>query len=293
MGSFLTYAVNADKVLVHVEDVKTGLKCGCFCPYCNAPLYPKNAGEIRDHHFAHAQGHECEGAYESQLHLFAKEVLMECGCIHLPESYDDHHPTGIVNLHNIEVEKYDSELSIKPDLEGVMDNGERLLVEFVVSHKVSRGKRHKIVEYNLQCIEIDIKYQELNKVDLQKFLTESSECRVWIEPSVQANHGGVSTSSRNPIYNKVRDYLKAKFDEKTLIIYPDYKYYLECANGYDLKHWGYDMCIVNTKYHGFKTDLLLYRSKERDKGYISINIRGRKRSEEFRHPKTYEYLILC
>lgn len=44
----------------------------------------KNAGEVRKHHFAHTQGHECEGAYESLLHLLAKEVLQDVGQIMLP-----------------------------------------------------------------------------------------------------------------------------------------------------------------------------------------------------------------
>lgn len=39
---------------------------------------------------------------------------------------------------------------------------------------------------------------------------------------------------------------------------------------FDLRQIGYDVCEVNTKYRGFKSDLLLFRSQKEDKGHISI-----------------------
>ena len=79
MGALLTYALNKDNRLVHVDEVKTGAACECHCPRCNSPLDAKNGGTIREHHFAHAHGHTCEGAYESTLHLLAKQVVEEQG----------------------------------------------------------------------------------------------------------------------------------------------------------------------------------------------------------------------
>lgn len=75
MGAFLTYALDEGGALVHVDGVAKGAKCACHCPHCDAPLYAKNAGTQREHHFAHAHRHECEGAYESSLHILAKEIL--------------------------------------------------------------------------------------------------------------------------------------------------------------------------------------------------------------------------
>ena len=34
---------------------------------------------------------------------------------------------------------------------------------------------------------------------------------------------------------------------------------------------------MDANFRGFKTDLLIYRSSKKDKGYISINFRGRRR----------------
>ena len=72
----IDYAIDASGKLVHVDDVPNGLKCGCHCPCCNERLEAKNAGERKTHHFAHASGCDCSGAYESMLHLLAKEKVM-------------------------------------------------------------------------------------------------------------------------------------------------------------------------------------------------------------------------
>lgn len=71
----LIYAVGSKGQLVNVDDVRTGNECGCFCPACKEPLIAKNQGLKRIHHFAHQSGTECDFAYESMLHLLAKEKV--------------------------------------------------------------------------------------------------------------------------------------------------------------------------------------------------------------------------
>lgn len=71
----LIYAVDSNGFLVNVDDVRTGNECGCFCPACKEPLMAKNQGQKRIHHFAHQSGTECDFAYESMLHLLAKEKV--------------------------------------------------------------------------------------------------------------------------------------------------------------------------------------------------------------------------
>ena len=74
--AYLTYALNAEGKLVHVDSVPNGMACGCFCTYCGEPLQAKQ-GEKRKHHFSHLSGTECEGGVESMLHLLAKEKIQE------------------------------------------------------------------------------------------------------------------------------------------------------------------------------------------------------------------------
>lgn len=215
----LTYAMDESQALVHVDQVQKGLKCGCFCPHCGAKLYAKNGGTIREHHFAHEHGAECEGAYESSMHLLAKEILQGAGCIMLPESWDVSKPSGLVKIHNVEIEKWDNQYSIRPDAECIMDNGQRLLIEFFFSHKVDGKKRGIIIDNNLLCIEIDINYQELDRNEMKRFLTESTEDREWVKPKASPVHHEESVGNgRNPLYDKARDRLKEIFDEGTFNI---------------------------------------------------------------------------
>lgn len=277
--ALLTYALDESKTLVHVDNVPKGLKCRCLCPNCGAKLYAKNAGTIREHHFAHEHGAECEGAYESSMHLLAKEVLKETGCIMLPESPDKNRPAGIVRLHNIEVEKWDDQYGIRPDAGGLMDNGQRLLIEFYFSHKVDGKKREIIVANGLKCIEIDLNYQVPDKTELRRFLTESTGEREWVKVKLPSPHyDGIGGYGRNPLYDQFRDRLKEIFDNGPFYIggCPELEY-----KSYDLKEYGYDTCEVNTKFRGFKSDLLLYRGLKEKKEHIAICIRGRRRHEPF------------
>lgn len=73
----LTYAIDSEGKLVSVDDVLPGNKCRCFCPACKAPLIAKNQGLKRGHHFAHQNGTECKHAFESMLHILAKEKVRD------------------------------------------------------------------------------------------------------------------------------------------------------------------------------------------------------------------------
>lgn len=274
MSALLTYAHDKNKNLVYIEDAGYGSKCECFCPHCGAPLDAKNGGSIREHHYAHSHGHECEGAYETMLHLLAKEIISECGVIMLPESDGGSYPSGLVHLHDVETEKWDEENGFRPDLEGIMPNGERLLVEFLVSHKVDKKKHDTIIEKGIKCIEIDLNWQDGTKESLKKFLVGTSQFRKWIEPYEERKPGdGLSYYyQRNPLHEKAIEYLKSLFDESDLIICPSF-------TDYELKKYGYDICETHANFRGYKSDLLLFRSKSDNKGYISISIRGRRRNE--------------
>ena len=92
----LTVALNADNKWVHIEDVaQNGNLCGCFCPYCHAPLQAKREGKKNQHHFAHISDKECNVSHESALHMLAKEIIAERKAIMVP----DYHPKRYTDLH--------------------------------------------------------------------------------------------------------------------------------------------------------------------------------------------------
>lgn len=197
MSALLTYAWDENKVLVHVDDVAKGKACGCRCPICEYPVSARQ-GQIRASHFAHLNNHDCKGSDETILHQMAKEVLLEEGQLMLPPSSGDF-PSGLVKLFDIKSEIWDEKYHIRPDVEGITENGQRVLIEFYVSHEVKGKKRRIIIDNNLKSIEIDLNYQNLDKEEIREFLTKSSAYRKWIieEEGIRRENEGVSYSS-NP-----------------------------------------------------------------------------------------------
>ena len=287
MGAFLTYALDESGSLVHVDSVCKGLKCACRCPSCNSPLYAKNAGKWRMHHFAHSHGHECKGAYESSLHQLAKIILMETGIIMPPVFYDNNFPSGPIHIHEVEIEKYDKQYHIKPDAEGIMDNGERLLIEFYVSHKIDEQKRKIIIDNHIKCIEININYQPLELLTLKKFLTEETNDRQWVLPISSKPTRNSKYSHyyvRNPVYDKARTILKTIWKQETIWL-PSYIIpHSHNDVPHNIKELGYNECSFDKKYLGLKSDLLLFNTNE-NYAPLSINIRGRRRHNNFQCPK--------
>lgn len=286
MIEYRKYAINACGQEVSIDEVPTGKDCGCFCPTCKSPLCAKNAGQKRIHHFAHLKGAQCcDSAYETDLHILAKKIIREKKCIMSPEG-------NVISLQNVKTEFADTSLDIVPDAEGIMSNGERLLIEFYVTNKVDKAKREKILANKLKCVEIDLNYQLVNEESLTNFLIKESKYREWIVSSNSASgngHTGDSILDCKKVYIEgIVEYLKKEFEERTLWIWPETDWSQDfpkkAPQAYNLKECLYCNCETRAKHNGFKSDILLSRDEE-NKGWLSINVRRRERSREFRHPR--------
>lgn len=294
MELLLNYALDGNGVPVHVDSVAKGKACGCFCPSCNKPLSARQ-GPQRQHHFAHVGNRDCKGAYETMLHVLAKKVLIEIGMLMLPSYTLPGFPSGLVKLHNIQSEIWDEENHIRPDVEGIMENGERLLIEFYVSHRVNEKKLQTIVDKKLKCVEINLNYQLLDKADLCDFFTKSNEYRDWVRhPDYEQKTPGSifhGSSQRNPVYGLIRDKLKKVYDNETLRFHPyrssRHQYVLDSNDSVlDLKELGYDACDTHFNYRGLRHGLLFSKSIEGTKIHaVSVNVRGKSRRNSFKAPK--------
>lgn len=163
--------------LVHISKVPNGLSCNCICPYCKQPLIAKNDGEVREHHFAHYNSdRKCKYAYQTVLHILAKEILSElseCELLHLPSlqlSDGTNIPDITIKPQKVFLEKRLH--SFVPDVIVVCDNRE-IVFEIFVTNKVSKEKLKKIeqskvsaIEINLSSIKRDIKKEELKELIL-------------------------------------------------------------------------------------------------------------------------------
>ena len=109
----LTYTYDKGGNLIHIDSVENGNNCGCTCPHCKEPLCAKNRGEIQTHHFSHQSGTDCEGAYETAVHLLAKKILVECKKLRV---FYDNGERETLDLEEAIPEYYDKETGLTPDM---------------------------------------------------------------------------------------------------------------------------------------------------------------------------------
>lgn len=183
MSAKLTVGLNENGKIITIEEAAQGKKCNCFCPICKSPLIAKNKVPIslakHDHHFAHYKDCPCKANDETVLHRWAKEVLSEEKALRLPEG-NGRIQSGLIHFINVEIEKRDETYGFRPDAEATLENGEKLLIEFYVSHKVTAKKRKIIEENRLNCIEIDLNHVEIDKDAIRSFLTDEIVYKEWI-----------------------------------------------------------------------------------------------------------------
>ena len=182
----LTYALKNNNI-VSIDDVESGLKCGCVCPACGEALVAKK-GTKMIHHFAHHAGNTCEYGYESSLHLAAKEILSQSRTITIPAVYLDFSgsykesilisPVKEIQIDKVELEKHFDD--IIPDI--VVYSGSRLLfVEIYVTHRIDESKLKKIKKEGISTIEIDLSQKDstITQEELRSVLLSDSEEKCW------------------------------------------------------------------------------------------------------------------
>jgi hypothetical protein len=202
-GRMLTYAYGEKKdKLLYIDDVPNGAKCGCFCPCCKKPLNAHNGGKIRQHHFAHQSCCDCKGYYETTLHKLAKEIISEEKCVMFPKL--GILPSEMKAFELVEVEKLNTETRLKPDCTCTTKDGWVLWIEILVTHPVSEEKAAIIKQNGINCLEINISNQPLDKEILKEFIVNSSDSRHFVnypyreEIIRKLNDGEYITKTDNP-----------------------------------------------------------------------------------------------
>ena len=160
-----------DGLLVSVSEVEKGLACGCICPACKRKLQA-NKGQKVAHYFSHDPTddmQDCNSAFETVIHLMAKQILEEEKSAIFPElsvkvTKEDisgvvHKEVGIVekqNLKEFSSVQLETKLgNIRPDIiayQGYVP----VLVEVAVTHFADKDKIKIIKDKSLPAIEIDL-----------------------------------------------------------------------------------------------------------------------------------------
>lgn len=184
MKAYLTYALDKEGNLVHVDNVPNGNLCNCICPHCKSELCAKNGGtgEKMIHHFSHLSGADCKGAIESALHKMAKDVMKKELCIQLPDRLNGQ-KGELLRLDKVDVEFYDKKTGLRPDCVGYY--GDKVIwIEFKRTHAVDAKKKGKIISARIDCVELDINGCDLDPDAVRKFITEDSFNRIWIRDTI-------------------------------------------------------------------------------------------------------------
>ena len=162
-GVKLKYALYDKKHLVSVDEVANGLACNCYCPACFCKLEAKQ-GDIREHHFAHYDKSECEGAIKAELHLITISLLNELKMIHLPPVtlningkqiyYKDAVLTNIVQVD----EERNNNI---PRIVVKFRSGKVLYIEVDVQHALDKAQCEKYKDNNQSAIQIQLNHEEI------------------------------------------------------------------------------------------------------------------------------------
>jgi rubrerythrin len=206
--------------LVEVSEVESGLACGCICPSCKRNLQA-NKGQVVSHYFSHDPSVEtkaCESAFETSIHLMAKQILCEDGYLIFPgltislsksDEIGDTHVEEMLleeevrrSFERVELEKRLEE--IRPDIISYID-GKPFLIEVAVTSFADSNKKKIIRNLGLPAIEIDLSSVDhtITKNDLRKLINGSSANKRWLS---------------NPKARNAKKELRARLDEKIRLI---------------------------------------------------------------------------
>lgn len=215
-----------DGVLVEVLEVKSGLACGCVCPSCHRKLQA-NKGEKVSHYFSHDPSNTtkatkaCESAFETSIHLMAKQILSEEGVSKFPKLSvtvtqtdklgNSHEEACVVteeSLMNFSHVKLEQQLSvIRPDIIAYK-NSTPYLIEIAVTHFVDSEKLKWIRANEMYAIEIDLSKvtYTTTKEALKQLIIENVANKKWLS---------------NPEAHTKKSELKIKLAERVRVINED------------------------------------------------------------------------
>jgi hypothetical protein len=182
MSSQISYALKKTKdQVIHISEAEKGLKCGCWCLECDGILEAVK-GDLRDHHFRHADNRKCSGGLETAIHLLAKQIIANNSIIEIPGRQ--------LTYCNVRVEnKLDTK---KPDVT-VSVNGDDVHFEIIVTNAVKKEKRSFYCNGKHKCVEINLSDKELWQLapeELERLVLEETNNKgiiYWPQEKIEAD----------------------------------------------------------------------------------------------------------
>jgi len=183
-----------DNRLVGLDEVESGLACGCLCPACESPLVARK-GSRNTHHFSHYQRTSCPSSFETSVHRMAKQIIAEEKYLWIPrlelkKFKMDQYGQGveerlliteakIQKFSNIQLEKVLD--GVRPDLIAEFRN-RAILIEIFVTNRVDQKKTNLIRRLRKSAIEIDLSdvSYSVSKDELRDLVIHGLRNKRWI-----------------------------------------------------------------------------------------------------------------
>ena len=227
----LTYGLDENGTLIHVDDADHGKDCHCVCPKCGAQLVAKQGGK-NQWHFSHYKAEDCQGGRMTALHMLAQQIIQEEKKIRTPRYEDFYYKQEpeIITFDEVLVEQHIKTeiLNRQPDCVGVL-NGESLWIEIKVTHEVDEVKQRDILKENISCMEVDL--SDLIDVDYTKdmvrkrlFLPNEYRYSRWINnPELQKKSREErkkrieKENKENESSRKIQEYIDAEHQKEAAL----------------------------------------------------------------------------
>jgi hypothetical protein len=264
-----------DNELITIDNVDSGLKCNCVCPYCKQRLIARK-GEIKEHHFAHYKVSDCGKAVETVTHRLSKDFIKGAKFFTTPPIYFPGTKVPIIEESQVPIDdvKLESRLGfIVPDI--IIDSGTKsLIVEIRVTHGVDDEKASKIRRLNLPAVEVfagqlmkrlytEKKYF-LNDAEYKRILIEESAYKRWINnPRAETKIKEVKNELKNYCEEKEVKHLKFKIKKDDF-----YDFYFDSPN----EMYYVENCPINKKvWRGGPNKGKTYANYNQDCRYCKFN----------------------
>jgi len=186
------FAVHSSNRFVHVTEVERGLACDCRCAVCGEAVIARQ-GDVRGHHFAHSSnGQPCASSYESDLHRFAKRVVIEAHGLVVPVNMAAARALGPGDDEGQRIllacTATGEEVVVgnrRPDLLAATTAGVSVAIEIAYSSFCDFQKRQDYEDMRLPALEIDLRVFTPTAFDVARVkhaLLEDVACKSWLWP---------------------------------------------------------------------------------------------------------------
>ncbi|VVD61118.1 hypothetical protein PEP31012_00106 [Pandoraea eparura] len=186
----IPFALDGKGRIVDIHDVPPSVEGTFRCAECKQ-LVTRKQGDARVWHFAHKAEASCTTAFETALHILAKQILVESDTLRAPALVCQLHeqPSGeditLCVEHTLrwdvagEAEVWVD--GIRPDFRGVCQ-GETIFVEVTVTHEPDRPKLEALKRLQTPALEIDLSAvpRDVTASEVRRLVLDAAEGKCWL-----------------------------------------------------------------------------------------------------------------